>query len=68
MKRVCLVGWERLYDDRHWASDVFVGAVLGTVVGRSVVYLHKTTDDSISLVPMVDPSNQSYGLMLQIKF
>jgi membrane-associated phospholipid phosphatase len=63
-----LVGWERLYDDRHWASDVFAGAVLGTVVGRSVVYLHKTTDDAVSLVPLVEPSTQSYGLLVQIKF
>lgn len=25
---------ERVYDDKHWASDVFVGAALGTAVGR----------------------------------
>jgi membrane-associated phospholipid phosphatase len=64
----CLVGWERLYDDRHWASDVLAGAVLGTVVGRSVVYLHKTTDDAVSLVPLVDPSAETYGLMVQLRF
>jgi len=25
---------ERVYDDKHWASDVFAGAALGTAVGR----------------------------------
>ena len=31
----------RIATDDHWASDVFVGAVLGTFVGRSVAHLHK---------------------------
>jgi hypothetical protein len=31
---------------------------LGTVVGRSVVYLHKKTDGSVSLAPLVDPDTQ----------
>jgi len=30
-------GLQRVYSDRHWASDVFAGAVLGTVTGLSVV-------------------------------
>jgi membrane-associated phospholipid phosphatase len=32
-----LVGWSRLRDNRHWASDVAAGAILGTLVGRRVV-------------------------------
>jgi len=28
---------QRIYSDKHWASDVFSGAVLGTAVGRAVV-------------------------------
>ena len=28
-----LVGWSRVHDDRHWASDVVAGAALGTWVG-----------------------------------
>lgn len=64
----CLSGWQRLYDDKHWASDVWFGAVLGTLVGRSVVYLHKKTDGAVSLAPMVDPSSGSYGLWVKVKF
>ncbi|OIO01063.1 MAG: hypothetical protein COX65_09070 [Elusimicrobia bacterium CG_4_10_14_0_2_um_filter_56_8] len=30
------VALQRVYDDKHWASDVFAGAALGTAVGRWV--------------------------------
>ena len=63
-----LSGWQRLYDDKHWASDVWFGSALGTVVGRSVVYLHKKTDGALSLAPLVDPSSGSYGLLVHLKF
>jgi len=32
-----LVGWERIELDRHWASDVVAGALIGSAVGRWVV-------------------------------
>jgi membrane-associated phospholipid phosphatase len=36
-----MVGWSRIYDDRHWTSDVVAGAILGTVVSRSTIrWLH----------------------------
>ena len=31
------VGLARMYDDRHWASDVAVGALIGTFSGKKVV-------------------------------
>ena len=31
-----LVALQRVYGDKHWASDVFFGAALGTAVGRMV--------------------------------
>jgi len=31
-----LVGWSRMNDDRHWLSDVAMGAVIGTVSARVV--------------------------------
>ncbi len=35
------IGAGRIGSDDHWTSDVFVGAALGTFVGRSVAYFHK---------------------------
>lgn len=31
------IGASRMYEDRHWASDVIVGAGVGTFIGRRVV-------------------------------
>ena len=33
-----LVGAARIYEDKHWASDVIAGAAVGTVVSRIVVH------------------------------
>ena len=36
-----LVGLSRMYDNKHWASDVAMGAAIGTFVGRRMVaYQH----------------------------
>jgi membrane-associated phospholipid phosphatase len=43
-----MVGWSRMYDNRHWASDAVAGAGLGTVAGLAVVRFHHTrTDDRV---------------------
>ena len=34
------VGWSRMYDNKHWASDVLTGAAIGTFVGLKVVTWH----------------------------
>jgi membrane-associated phospholipid phosphatase len=33
-----LVGVARIYEDKHWASDVVAGAAVGTLVSRAVVH------------------------------
>lgn len=35
-----LVGLSRMYDNRHWASDVILGAAVGTFAGVKVVRYH----------------------------
>jgi membrane-associated phospholipid phosphatase len=35
------VAWARVYQDAHWASDVFWGAALGTAVGYSIAQRHR---------------------------
>jgi len=38
------VGLARIHDDKHWSSDVFVGALVGTLVGKTLVRLKKATE------------------------
>ena len=37
-----LIGLARMYDNRHWASDVIMGAAIGTFAGTKVVRYHRT--------------------------
>lgn len=35
-----VTAWSRIYSDRHWLSDVFLGAAIGTACGYGTVHLH----------------------------
>jgi membrane-associated phospholipid phosphatase len=46
-----LVGVSRMYDNRHWASDVVIGAALGTFSGWKVVaYTHANPRNPVDRV------------------
>jgi membrane-associated phospholipid phosphatase len=63
------VGLSRMYHNRHWASDVVLGAAIGTFSGRKVVqYVHghpNSTLDRIMLHASVVPDGQG-GRMLMV--
>ena len=64
-----MVAFQRVYDDKHWASDVFAGAVLGTVIGKSVVYLHKDKKmENVHIIPISIPSEGYYGVTAVVRF
>jgi membrane-associated phospholipid phosphatase len=44
-----LTGISRMYDNRHWLSDVFAGAVVGTLTGRMICKSHQ--QDPVQIVP-----------------
>ncbi|MDB4908211.1 MAG: phosphoesterase PA-phosphatase related protein [Gemmatimonadetes bacterium] len=62
-----LVGLSRMYHNRHWASDVALGAGIGTFSGLKVVrYSHAHPDnfvDRILLSTSVMPNAQGGGVM-----
>lgn len=47
------VAWSRVYDDKHWASDVTAGALIGILAGRGTVrLLHRAgAEPALSVAP-----------------
>ena len=62
-----LVGLSRMYHDKHWASDVVLGAAIGTFSGLKVVrYSHAHPDnmvDRVVLRAMVAPDGRGGGYL-----
>lgn len=46
------VGFSRLYQNQHWASDVVFGAALGELCGRVVTHYH-ATGQRVAIVPQI---------------
>ncbi len=64
-----LAALQRVYSDNHWASDVFAGAVLGTAVGKGIVWLHRTKGaENVFFIPAAEPGGKRYGLTVVVRF
>jgi len=54
-----MVGWSRMFNNRHWATDVLTGAAIGTFAGLKVVDWHHSHPgnriDRFFLGPIVGP-------------
>jgi membrane-associated phospholipid phosphatase len=60
-----LCGLSRVTEDTHWMSDVFLGAVLGYVIGKYVVKKRSTYKrNSFNIIP----SANSRGISLGIRY
>ncbi|HAQ19864.1 MAG TPA: hypothetical protein DCR40_11610 [Prolixibacteraceae bacterium] len=44
-----LVGLSRVYDNKHWMTDVVAGAAVGTLVGNLVS--HRTSNSKLTVIP-----------------
>ena len=57
-----LVGWSRMEEKAHYASDVLAGALIGVVVGNAVVRLHESQRFRISAAPTVNRGSAGVAL------
>lgn len=55
------VGFSRIYQDKHWASDIVLSAAIGELCGRVVTSLH-SGKSKVAFAPMV--SGNSAGLAM----
>jgi hypothetical protein len=55
----------RLYADRHWFSDVFIGTVLGIAVGNTVFNFHEGSADPTSSLSVLPTAN---GVLISYRF
>ena len=58
-----LAGLSRIYENRHWASDVVMGAVLGISIGHLVYHAHKK--GQLTFVPTYQ--NGTLGVYMSFK-
>ena len=63
-----LVGVSRLIQDKHWASDVAAGAVLGWAVGTALSSRHSKSHGYLDFFPFADPATQRYGFLFRKEF
>lgn len=56
------VGFSRLYQDNHWASDVVLGAAIGELCGQVVTRYHASYG-GITLAPSVTSKSASLALV-----
>lgn len=57
-----LTAWERIYDNKHWTSDVIIGGLIGHLVAKSVLN-KEHSNQHILFTPYA--SQTSTGFMIQ---
>jgi membrane-associated phospholipid phosphatase len=55
-----LAGLSRIYDNKHWLTDVVAGATIGTLVGNLVS--HRTSNSKLSVIPFGNGNFQGVRL------
>lgn len=60
-----LTAWQRIYDQKHWPSDVIMGGLMGVFIGRKIARWQKERGGRISIAPCLIP-NTRIGLAMRI--
>jgi membrane-associated phospholipid phosphatase len=65
-----LISLSRIYQNEHFASDVFAGAALGFFIGKALSWRHNQPDlrRSWNVLPFVPEARGGFGLTVQIRF
>ncbi|MBI5407178.1 MAG: phosphatase PAP2 family protein [Nitrospirae bacterium] len=61
-----LVGLARVEQGAHFPSDVLAGAIIGTLVGKSIVRYHQGSRTRVTIVPAA--GDQTLGVWLKAEF
>jgi hypothetical protein len=62
-----LVALERVHNNAHWSSDVFIGSAIGYFTGKAVVHYHSGRQESIlSFSPLID--GKDVGIMMNCRY
>jgi membrane-associated phospholipid phosphatase len=60
-----LIALERVHNNAHWSSDVFVAAAIGYFTGKAVVASH-TKQSNLSFEPFIDGNDK--GVLVSYRF
>jgi len=55
-----LASLSRIVQDKHWASDVWIGAAMGFFFSRTIVKLHYKSRNRLTMVPVITPDQTSF--------
>ncbi len=62
-----LVALERVYNNAHWSSDVFLGSAIGYFTGKAIVRYHTGMREThLSIVPLVN--GKELGCLLSYQY
>jgi membrane-associated phospholipid phosphatase len=56
----------RLYDNKHWASDVVIGSALGFVTGRFMWKMSRKGNNRFVIVPSIGTRSSSVTCMIRL--
>jgi membrane-associated phospholipid phosphatase len=61
-----LVGISRIYDNAHWTSDVLMGAGIGFLSAKLMVYLYNRAEKKFTFLPNISRSYSSISILCSL--
>jgi len=49
-----LTALSRVNDNKHWASDVFMGSVIGYATGKTIYALQRSRNTNLAVIPVIE--------------